>query len=134
MSGRLLYLDSSALLKLVVPERETAALFSFLAEYPERVSSKLAVVEVGRAVRRAGAPAAVRRRASEVLARIALLEISDAVVSRAAELLPKDLRSLDAVHLATAMSLGDDLASLVAYDARLIEAARRARLPVVAPA
>ena len=108
----LLYLDSSALVKLVVAEPETPALLQFLAEWPHRVSSALARVEVLRAVKRTRAGPAVRRRASRVLARVALIRIDDSVLAGAARVAPPELRTLDAIHLATAQSL-DDLAGIV---------------------
>jgi len=77
LKPELIYLDSSAILKLIVLERETPALLSFLADHPERASSVLARVEVLRALRRAGASASERRRAVDVLARIALLHVDD---------------------------------------------------------
>ena len=129
----LLYLDSSALVKLVVAEPETPALLEFLAGWPHRVSSTLARVEVLRAVKRTGAGAVVRRRAKRVLARIALIRIDDPVLAAAARVAPPDLRTLDAIHLATARSL-DGLAGIVTYDARLGRAASRARLKVWSPA
>jgi predicted nucleic acid-binding protein len=128
----LLYLDSSALVKLVVVEPETPALLEFLAGWPHRVSSTLARVEVLRAVRRAGAGPAVRQRATRVLARVALIRIDDPVLTGAARVAPPELRTLDAIHLATARSL-DDLAGIVTYDARLGRAATRARLKVWSP-
>ena len=76
---RLLYLDSSAIVKLVVAEPETAALRAFLVAWPDRVTSALARLEVLRALRRAAVPAAVRRRAVRVLARIALVRIDEPV-------------------------------------------------------
>jgi uncharacterized protein len=133
LSGRLLYLDASALVKLVVAELETPALLALLKEYPDRISSALSVVELHRALRRAAAPAAEHRRATEVLSRVALLRTDDDTLKRSAELAPGDLRSLDAIHLATALSVGDDLAGLVAYDLRLGAAAARLKLPVLAP-
>jgi predicted nucleic acid-binding protein len=87
--------DSSALVKLVVSEPESAALREFLKGHAARLSSGLAEVEVPRALR---------------------------------------LRSLDAIHLATALSLGQDLAGIVTYDQRLAEAAIGADLEVWAPA
>jgi predicted nucleic acid-binding protein len=129
----LLYLDSSAVVKLIVREPETAALIAFAGGWPERVSSQLARVEVLRAMRRSGAPASARRRAEEILARIALIRIDDAVIAAASELDPADLRSLDAIHLATALSLGPDLGVFASYDRRLREAAGRARISAVAP-
>ena len=132
-SSRLLYLDSSALVKLVVAEPETPALLEFLTGWPYRASSALARVEVLRAVRRTGAEPAVRRRAIRVLARVALIRIDERVLAAAAWVGPPALRTLDAIHLATARSL-DDLAGIVTYDARLRRAASRARLKVWSPA
>ena len=128
----LLYLDSSALVKLVVAEPETAALLAFLAAWPHRVSSALARVEVLRAVKRAGAGPAVRGRATRVLARVALIRVDDPVLAAAARVPPPELRTLDAIHLATARSL-DGLGGIVTYDARLGRAAGRARIKVWSP-
>jgi predicted nucleic acid-binding protein len=128
----LLYLDSSALVKLVVAEPESSALFEFLAGWPHRVSSSLARVEVLRAVKRTGAGSAVRRRAARVLARVALVRIDSPVLAAAVRVAPPELRTLDALHLATARSL-DDLAGIVTYDARLGRAATRARVKVWSP-
>ncbi len=130
--SKLLYLDSSALVKLVVAEPETPALLEFLAGWPHRVSSALARVEVLRAVRRTGAGSAVHRRAARVLARIALIRVDDPVLAIAARLGPHELRTLDAIHLATARSL-DDIAGIVTYDERLGRAAARARMSVWSP-
>ncbi len=133
MSGRLLYLDASALVKLVVAEPETPALLSLLKDYPDRVSSALSLVELHRALRRVEAPPAQHRRAAEVLMRIALLRLDDAILRQAAELAPADLRSLDAIHLATALSVVDDLAGFVGYDRRLNTGAARLKLRVLSP-
>ncbi len=123
-SGRtgLLYLDSSALVKLVVAEPETPALLAFLAGWPHRVSSALARVEVLRAVKRAKAGPAVRRRALRVLAHVAQVRIDELVLAGAARIAPDELRTLDAIHLATAQSV-DDVAGIVTYDVRLRRAA-----------
>jgi uncharacterized protein len=129
----MLYLDSSALVKLVVAEAETPALRAFLAGWPDRVSSALAHVEVLRAVKRINAGPAVHRRAVRVLARVALVRIDDGVLEAAARMAPQALRTLDALHLATARSL-DGLAGIVTYDLRLRRAAAHARLKVWSPA
>jgi predicted nucleic acid-binding protein len=132
LPGELLYLDSSAIVKLVLAEPETQALRGFLRTWPDRVSSVVTRVEVERAVRRiAGGPV---RRARNVLSRLALIEFDEAVVRAAATVQPTDLRTLDAIHLATALTLGDDLGALCAYDARLGDAATLAGIHVVAPA
>jgi len=133
MNARLLYLDSSAIVKLVVREPETVALLALLEEWPERVSSVLARVEVLRALRRARAPAADFRRAELLLARLGLVRLDHEIVAAAAALEPADLRTLDAIHLATAVSLRDELAGLVTYDQRLAQAAGAARISVLMP-
>ena len=132
MAGALLYLDSSALVKLVVPEPESRGLHESLRSWPERVSSVVAEIEVERVARRIGGGAI--RRARSVLARLALVELDEEVRRRATGLRPPKLRTLDAIHLATALSLGDDLEALCAYDPRLADAAAGAGVDVVAPA
>lgn len=114
------YLDSSALVKLVVAEPESEALRRFLRRRDERVTSALARVEVLRAVRAQGEPA--MKRARRVLAAIRMLRIDDGVLEAAARLDPRVLRSLDAIHIASARELGSDLESLVTYDRRMHEA------------
>jgi predicted nucleic acid-binding protein len=133
VTASLVYLDSSAIVKLVVREPESRALFDWLETWPERVSSAIARVEVLRALMRSRAGAASRRRALEVLERIALIPVDRPVLDGASEVGPSGLRALDAVHLATALSVGRDLAGLVTYDERLAEAAARVRIGVWAP-
>jgi len=116
-----------------VTEAETDALMAALEGWPDRVASALAATEVHRALRRAGASAAVRRRADAVLAGLVLVWVDEPVLRRAASFADPALRALDAIHLATAMSLGDDPDAFVTYDARLARAARRQRLKVVHP-
>ncbi|HEX2223385.1 MAG TPA: type II toxin-antitoxin system VapC family toxin [Thermoanaerobaculia bacterium] len=133
MAETLLYLDSSALVKLVLPERETAALRSILPRFAGLVSSALAEVEVYRAIWRVSSNPKTRQNAGQVLARVNLLDLDNPILSMASALEPKTLRSLDALHLASALSLGTDLQALVTYDARLAEAARQTGLEVLAP-
>ncbi|MBW8059922.1 MAG: type II toxin-antitoxin system VapC family toxin [Solirubrobacterales bacterium] len=128
----IVYLDSSALVKLVVREAESEALVGYLAEHPSRASSALARVEVIRAVRAHGQAAMVRAR--QLLERISLLHLDEALLDQAAALDGAVLRSLDAIHLAAARVLGDDLGELVTYDRRMAEAAERIGIPVSAPA
>ena len=130
----LVYLDSSALVKLVVTEPESMALAELLRARPDRVSSALALTEVPRALRRAGFGIRERRRAREVLARVALVDADRRILAAAAALDPPALRTLDAIHLATALAVRDDLAALVTYDRRLRTAAERVHLDVLAPA
>lgn len=129
----LIYLDSSALVKLVVTEPESGALLELLRAWPDRVCSALALIELPRAIRRASLGAAERRRARQVLTRIALVDIDRWILTTAAQLEHSMLRTLDAIHLATALALREDLGGLVTYDARLSVAARRAELEVLAP-
>lgn len=127
-----LYLDTSAFVKVVVEEDGSGALRTFLADHrARRVSSALLRTEALRAVRHLGpeALAAVR----DGLRRIDLIGIDDRVLDAAGVLEPRVLRTLDAVHLATALSVGDDLEAIVTYDARMVEAARLLGLPARAP-
>lgn len=127
------YLDSSALVKLAAPESESAALRRYIQRRRQPcVSSALSRTEVVRALLHLG-PAAVRR-GREILAGIELIRMSDRVLTAAGEMLPADLRSLDAIHLATAQELGSDLGRIVTYDARLAAAARALGLAVGSPA
>jgi uncharacterized protein len=125
-----LYLDSSAIVKLVVREPETPALVEAVRADPAVVSSALAWTEVTRAVRRTGGRVA---RATEVLDGIALVPIDEGILRAAGDLSPSTLRTLDAIHLATALSLGKDVASLVTYDERLAESAAAAGIEVITP-
>ena len=129
----MVYLDSSALVKLLREEPESAALLRYLADHPQRASSALARVEVFRALRRANALPALHRRAELVLSSLALLPLDEPVLEEAAGLPPRNLRTLDALHLATALSL-DGLDAFVTYDARLDAAAASAGLLVASPA
>jgi uncharacterized protein len=125
------YLDSSALVKLVVLEEESKALAGHLQERPHRVSCALARVEVIRAVRAHGRPAI--NRARQLLERISLLRLDDLLLDQAAVLNGQSLRSLDAIHLAAAQVVGDGLAEVVTYDRHMAEAAHHIGLPVIAP-
>ena len=129
---RATYLDSSALVKLAVREPESAALRRSLARRRTLVSSALARTEVVRALLPLG-PDAVRR-GREVLARVDLLRINDRVLDAAGQLAPPELRSLDAIHLASAEQFGSDLGAFVTYDERLAAAAAARGLRVIGPA
>jgi len=133
VSFRPAYLDASAIVKLIVAEAETDALRIALTEWPDRVSSVVARVEVHRALRRAGATASQRARADAVLEGLVLIRVDEPILAGAAALRDPHLRALDAIHLATALSLGDDPETFIAYDARLAQAARKLRLPVSHP-
>lgn len=127
-----LYLDSSAFVKLAVEESETAALRQFLAERASRrVSSALLRTEALRAVRHLGPDALASVR--EAIRRVDLVAIDDRILDAAGTLEPRVLRTLDAIHLATAMAMGDDLDAIVTYDDRMVEAAGLLGLLVAAP-
>ncbi len=129
----IVYLDSSALVKLVVAEPESAVLAEYLVGRSERVSSVVALVEIPRALRRAGFGASERRRSREVMARLALVDVDRRILAAAAALDPPTLRTLDAIHLATALAVREDLSALITYDRRLAAAAERVHLEVSAP-
>ena len=132
MSAEVAYLDTSAAVKLLMPERESAALRSWLARRSERASAALLRVELMRVVRRAGVPGLIPE-ARRLLTGFHLIRLDDALLDRAADLGPTELRSLDSIHLAAAASLGDDLAAVVSYDDRLLAAAISLGLPTVTP-
>ncbi len=125
------YLDSSAIVKLALREAESSSLRRYLRTRRPLVSSALARTEVARALLPAGTDALTRGRLA--LAPIDLLRVSDRVLTAAGILEPLDLRSLDAIHLATAIQLGGDLGTLVTYDVRMREAAQVIGLRVAAP-
>jgi hypothetical protein len=133
MTFRPAYLDSSALLKLVLPERESDELARALDAWPDRVSSAIAAVECRRALRRVGAAPGVHRRADAVLQTVTLVRVDEPVLRVAGEIGPGDVRTLDAVHLATALSTGDDPEAFITYDDRLAQAGRAAGLVVLQP-
>ena len=118
-------------MKLVIAERESAALRRYLQDEPDRATCALARVEVVRAVRGYGAPAVTRAR--HLLERLTLIGVDDTLLDAAAMLDPDVLRSLDAVHLAAAQALGDELTALVTYDGRMAAAAGVLDIAVAAP-
>lgn len=131
-SGRAAYLDTSAFVKLLVVEPESAALRERLRRWPERVSATLLRTETVRALRRSGHEHLVGT-ARRLLGAMVLIRLDEPLLDRAADLGPPRLRSLDAVHLAAALSIGPDLAVLVTYDDRLRGAALEQGLDVESP-
>lgn len=127
------YIDTSAFIKLVRSEPESHALRDELRRTePQLVSSILLSVEGRRAARRYGALAGTR--ASVALTAITLLALDEPIIDIAGELDPVELRSLDALHLATILSLGDDIERVYCYDSRLTSAARTLGIEVAEPA
>lgn len=131
VSGRLAYLDTSALVKLVIAEPESDPLRRALRSWERRVSSEVAVVELLRTTRRYTPQ--LEPLALGVLAGIALHRLDRGTLLLAARLDPPELRSLDAIHLASALELGPYVKVFFSYDQRLQEAARQAGLTIQAP-
>jgi len=125
------YIDASALVKLVIPEPESDALRAELANWDRHVSSALARVEVVRACARIDAKSA--RAAEQIVGELDLIAVDKDVLEEAALLGPAELRSLDAIHLASALLLRDAPGVAIAYDDRLVEAMQAAGLPTATP-
>jgi len=125
------YLDSSALVKLVVAEPETQALRRFLRRHPERISCALARTEVLRAIRHVGGRSL--QRARHVLRRVNLIRLDEGLLDAAGLLEPRIVRSLDAIHLAAALLVTSELEAFVTYDRRLAEGAVMLGLAVERP-
>jgi uncharacterized protein len=128
-----IYLDSSALVKLALTEPESAALASWLAERADQplVSSALHRAEVPRAVWLAE-PGALPR-SYRLIRRIAKVALTADVLDNSATLPPQALSPAHAIHLASALALRDELTAFVVYDEDLLAAAADAGLPVVSP-
>ena len=127
----MVYLDSSALVKLIVRQPESRALRAYLRREPERVSCGLARTEVLRSVRPLG-PAAVEM-ARRLLRTIELVRLDDTLLDAAGMLEPFTLRSLDAIHLAAAQLVAPTLRAIVTYDRRMADAASALGFAVAAP-
>ncbi|MGH3186062.1 MAG: type II toxin-antitoxin system VapC family toxin [Streptosporangiaceae bacterium] len=130
----MIYLDSSALIKLALTEPESAALARWLAERADQplVSSALHRAEVPRAVWRAE-PGALPR-SYRVIKRIARVALTAEVLENSATLPPQALSPAHAIHLASALALREHLTAFVAYDEDLLAAAKGVGLPVASPA
>jgi predicted nucleic acid-binding protein len=129
--GRLVYLDTSAFTKLVAEEKESAALRRHLAGAPLRTSALLLQTEALRAAARLSPQHLAL--AQQQLRGIAYLHMDRPLYSFAGALTPPELRSLDALHIAAALTLSQDLAEFVTYDERMVRAASVHGLPVVSP-
>ena len=126
------YFDSSALVKMMVEEPESSVLNAWVeAEHVRAVSSDLARTETIRAVRRYRPDLTVQARS--LFDSVACVRITAEIVERAALLDPPGLRSLDAIHLATALELGNEIDGLVTYDERLTQAALERGIPTITP-
>jgi hypothetical protein len=130
----MIYLDSAAVVKLAHAEQESAALRSWLGERAETgwISSALTEIESFRALARY-APEAVTRLPA-ILDQIDLIDLDPHIRILAQTAKPATVRSLDAIHLGTALHTRNSLTSFVTYDKRLLDAAHAAGLPVNSPA
>ena len=130
----MIYLDSAAVVKLAHAEPESAALRGWLDERAEVqwVSSVLTEIESFRALARYASEAASRLPA--VLDQIDLIDLDQRIRMLAGTVIPATVRSLDAIHLGTALRSGPSLTSFVTYDRRLLDAAQAAGLPIDSPA
>jgi predicted nucleic acid-binding protein len=133
MNGSVAYLDTSAFVKLIVAEPESDALRLRLRRWPDRASATLLRTETVRALRRSGNDQLVGQ-ARRLFGTVHLIRLGEPLLDHAGDLRPTELRSLDAVHLAAALSIGPDLGVVVTYDNRMAEAARDQGLDVESPA
>lgn len=125
------YVDASALVKLVVPETESPEMLRWYVEAERVLTSRVGVIETRRAAARyRHDPDRLR----SILAMVEVFELDMRIADRAVSVAPNVMRTLDAIHLATALELGEALGAFVTYDDRLADAARAAGLPVVRPA
>ncbi len=130
--ARYAYWDSSAIVKLVVAEAETTALEYDALAREGLLTSRLGAAEVTRAAHR-GLPKRLLQHADDVLASFVLLDVTPPIWECAGRLNPDDLRTLDAIHLATALTLDPAEVDFVTYDAKLAAAARIHKLHVIQP-
>lgn len=126
------YLDTSALVKLVVIEKESRALRTFLRHEPEQFSCAIARTELLRAVHRGGSAAIEDAR--RVLRSVHLIRLGDALLDAAGLLDPVNMRSLDAIHLAAAAVIAPEVTAVVTYDKRMAEGAALLGFSVASPA
>jgi predicted nucleic acid-binding protein len=131
MNASVWYLDTSAFVKQLRLERETSALRRWLGSHEEVVSSDLLRTEARRTV--LGESQELRLRCEVLLEAITLIRITPELFDAAGSLAPRGMRSLDALHLAAALALGEDLAGVVAYDRRLLAAAAALHIETASP-
>jgi len=132
MPGGIAYIDSSAFLKLLVAEKESRALRGRLREWPDRAASALLRTEAVRALRRSGNEQQIAN-ARRLFKTLHLIRIDEPLLDQAGELGPTTLRSLDAIHVAAALSVGADLEVAITYDERQREAFESAGIEVLGP-
>jgi predicted nucleic acid-binding protein len=133
MNGDVVYLDSSAFVKLFLPEPDSPSLTRYLASRPHRVSAMLLRTEALRTAVRAMLSPQRMLLVRALLDSVSFMTADVTLSDDAGILRPPELRSLDAIHLATARSLGTRLAAVVTYDQRLAGAAAWYGIPVESP-
>ncbi len=130
MSG-VAYLDASALVKLILDEPDARPMRHWYIEHERVATSRIGIIETHRAVHRKSSD---QDHLDTVLRSVLVVELDPDIAARAHDIGPTTLRTLDAIHVATALALGGDLGAFVTYDDRLADAARQIGLPVVRPA
>jgi uncharacterized protein len=126
-----LYVDSSALVKLVIEEPESIPLEGYLPRDALLATSRIALVEVPRATALANPSEDVRKETARLLQACVLVAVGDRVLRQAAAITSREVRTLDAIHLSTALYIEAD--ELIAYDGRLLAAAEAQGVAVAAP-
>lgn len=126
-----LYADASALAKLFVHEPESAALAAAIHAESTVVTSAITRIEVTRVLRISSLEDDVEQSTDDVLAGCILVDVDDAIIRSAARLTSFGLKTLDSIHLATALSVGPD--AMLVYDKRLAREAKRVGLAVLSP-
>jgi len=126
------YVDASALVKLVITEAESASLRRFLSKDPLLVSSRIAAVEVRRVAARQD-EVGTEAQVEALLGAVHFVEMDEAMALAAGTAPPPSLGSLDAIHLAAAQLVASEVTAVVIYDRRLADAAQGAGLTVIAP-
>jgi uncharacterized protein len=130
--GSVACLDSSAFVKRIVAEPESLALRRAIARWPQGASSTLLRAETIRPLRRSGNTAQIPV-ARRLVRAVSMIRLDEPLLDRAADLEPGELRTLDAIHLASALQIGQDLGVMIAYDSRLTAAAQAYGLAVESP-
>lgn len=125
------YVDASALTKLVLAEPDSVAMRRWYVENERVLCSRIGIVETRRAIaRRDHDPVHL----DAIVASVEIIELDASIARTAAIVPPIGLKTLDAIHLASALAIADEVDAFVTYDLRLAQAARAAGLPVVMPA
>lgn len=125
------YLDTSALGRLLLGEPDAQAILRSLREYDRHITSRLLRIELRRLALREG----LLEHADQLLSGVALLPVDEAVLDAAETVQPSSAGTLDAIHLVTAIRLADDkvIDAMMTYDLRLADGARAYGLTVIAP-